>query len=176
MKRIVWTYGLISGAILAAMMFITIPFEEQFGDRAEVIGYTTMVLAFLMVYFGIRAYRDTVMAGVIGFGRAFKVGILIALITSACYVASWEIMYHTMMPDFAEKYAARSVERERAAGAGAARIEARKQEMARFVENYKNPIVNVGMTFLEVFPAGAVMVLISAGILSRRATPQAAPA
>ena len=70
------------------------------------------------------------------------------------------------MPDFAEKYAARSVERERAAGAGAARIEARKQEMARFVENYKNPIVNVGMTFLEVFPAGAVMVLISAGILS----------
>ena len=61
MKKIVLTFGLISGAILAAMMVLTIPFMEQIGfDNGMVIGYTTMVLAFLLVFFGIRSYRDTV--------------------------------------------------------------------------------------------------------------------
>jgi hypothetical protein len=168
MKRTVWTFGLISGAILAVMMAITLPFQEKIGDKGEVIGYTTMILAFLMVYFGIRSYRDTVLAGTISFGRAFKVGILISLIASACYVTAWEIIYHTVAPDFTEKYAARMIEKARASGASEAQIEAKKQEMAKFTEAYKNPVVNVGMTFLEVFPVGAVLVLISAGVLSRR--------
>ena len=179
MKRTVWTFGLISGAILAVMMVITLPFQERIGDKGEVIGYTTMILAFLMVYFGIRSYRDTVLAGTISFGRAFRVGILISLIASACYVTAWEVIYHTVATDFTEKYAARMIEKARASGASDAQIEAKKQEMAKLGEAYKNPVINVGMTFLEVFPVGAVLVLISAGVLSRRksdATPMVARA
>ena len=168
MKKIVWTFGLIAGAILAALMFITVPFLDQLGDLNYVIGYTSMILAFLMVYFGIRSYRDNVMAGVIRFGRAFQVGILITLIASACYVAAWEIIYHTMMPDFAEKYAAQQVAQARTAGATEAQIQAKTKAMASFLEAYKNPLLNVGMTFAEVFPVGVVVVLVSAGALSRR--------
>ena len=84
MKKIVITFGLISGAILSLMMVATIPFMDRIGfQRAEVIGYTTMVLSFLMVFFGIRSYRDAI-GGSITFGRAFKVGILITLISCAC--------------------------------------------------------------------------------------------
>ena len=108
------------------------------------------------------------MAGVIGFVRAFKVGILITLIASVCYVAAWETIYHTMVPDFMEKYAARAIEKARASGASEVQIEAKKKEMAEFSERYKNPFVNVGLTFLEVFPVGIVVVLVSAGTLSRR--------
>jgi hypothetical protein len=169
MKRIVWTFGLIAGAIMAAMIFITMAFQDQIGtDKGEIIGYTTMILAFLMVYFGIRSYRDNVMAGTIGFGRAFKVGILITLVASACYVAAWELVLHTLAPDFAEKYAALIVEKARADGASAAQIEAKQKEMAQFAENYKNPVISVGMTFVEVFPIGVVVVLVSAGVLSRK--------
>jgi hypothetical protein len=167
MKRTVWTFGLIAGAIMAAMMFATIPFLEH-DDKAEIIGYTTMIVAFLMVFFGIRSYRDNVMGGTIGFGRAFKVGILITLVASACYVASWEVMYHTMMPDFVEKYAAQVIERAQASGATEAQVEERRQEMAKFAVMYRNPLFNVGMTFLEVFPVGLVVVLVSSGVLSRR--------
>jgi hypothetical protein len=167
MKRTVWTFGLIAGAIMAAMMFATIPFLEH-DDKAEIIGYTTMIVAFLMVFFGIRSYRDNVMGGTIGFGRAFKVGILITLVASACYVASWEVMYHTMMPDFVEKYAAQVIERAKASGATEAQVEERRQEMAKFAVMYRNPLFNVGMTFLEVFPVGLVVVLVSSGVLSRR--------
>jgi hypothetical protein len=178
MKRTVWTFGLIAGAIMAAMMFATIPFLEH-DDKAEIIGYTTMIVAFLMVFFGIRSYRDNVMGGTIGFGRAFKVGILITLVASACYVASWEVMYHTMMPDFVEKYAAQVIERAKASGAAEAQVEERRQEMAKFAVMYRNPLFNVGMTFLEVFPVGLVVVLVSSGVLSRRkpwARLEAAPA
>jgi hypothetical protein len=168
MKRTVWTFGLISGGILAVMMVITLPFQEQIGDKGEVIGYTTMILAFLMVYFGIRSYRDTVLAGAISFRRAFGVGILISLIASACYVTAWEVIYRTVAPDFMVKYSARMIEKARASGASEAQIEAKKQQLAKLSEAYKNPVINVGMTFLEVFPVGAVLVLISAGVLSRR--------
>lgn len=177
MKKTVWTFGLISGAIMAVMMWLTIPFIENFGDNAELLGYTTMIVAFLMVYFGIRSYRDTVLAGVIGFGRAFKVGILIALLASTCYVASWQVMYHTVASDFIEKYSAQVIEKARKEGASDAAIKLQQVEMAKFAEAYKNPLVNVAMTYLEVFPVGLVMVLVGAGILSRRkVAPLLAPA
>lgn len=172
MKRIVWTFGLIAGGIMAAMMVITVPFMENIGDMGEVIGYSTMIVAFLMVYFGIRTYRDNQMAGTIGFGRAFKVGILITLVASTCYVATWEVIYHTVAQDFMEKYVARIIEKAKASGATEAQIEAQKEKMAKMAEAYKNPLVNVGMTYLEVFPVGLVVVLVSAGVLSRR-KPQA---
>ena len=64
MKKTVWTFGLISGAILSALMAISMPFVDALGnDRAEILGYTTMVLSFLLVYFGVRSYRDNVAGG-----------------------------------------------------------------------------------------------------------------
>ena len=81
MKKIVLTFGLISGALLSAMMVAMIPFIDQIGmDHGMVIGYTTMVLAFLLVFFGIRSYRETVGDGPISFGRALSVGLLIMAI------------------------------------------------------------------------------------------------
>lgn len=170
MRKIVLTFGLIAGAIMATMMAITMPFANQgdHGGKWEIIGYTTMILAFLMVYFGVRTYRDNELAGRIRFGQAFKVGILITLIASTCYVGAWEVIYRTMVPDFMEKYAAQTIEKVRASGASEAEIDAQKQKMAAMVEGYKNPVVRAGWTYLEVFPVGLVVVLVSAGILSRK--------
>lgn len=86
MQKIVLTFGLIAGAILSAMMLLTLPFMDKIGfDKGEVIGYTTMLLAFLMVYFGVRSYRDNVAGGSVAFGRAFLVGLSITLVASVCY-------------------------------------------------------------------------------------------
>src|SRR5437868_15461251 len=95
MRKIVLTFGLIAGAILSALMFLTIPFHDQIGfDTAGyVVGYTSMVLAFLLIYFGVRSYRDNVAAGRVTFGKAFQVGLLIMLVASVCYVLSWEVVY-----------------------------------------------------------------------------------
>jgi hypothetical protein len=170
MKHTVLKYGLISGALISVMMMLTIPFHDQigFGTSGMVVGYTTMVLAFLLVYFGVRSYRDTVGGGTVRFGRAFAVGVLIAAVSSACYVATWQVMYFKFMPDFMDKYAAHELATARAGGASEEQLAARKAEMDKFAAMYKNPLYNVSFTFMEPLPVGLLVALISAGVLSRR--------
>ena len=75
MKQVVVTFGLLSGAVSAAIMSATMPFAEAIGfDRMIVVGYTAIVISFLFVYFGIRSYRDHVLGGLISFGKAFQAG------------------------------------------------------------------------------------------------------
>jgi hypothetical protein len=170
MKKVVLTFGLISGALMAAFMFATLPFHDKIGfDKwGLIVGYTSMVLAFMLVFFGIRSYRENVGGGAITFGRAFAVGILIAIISSICYVIAWEILYFNFMPDFMDKYAAHAIDQARASGASAAAIQQKTQEMQQFKQMYSNPFFNAAMTFIEPFPVGLLITLISAAILRKK--------
>jgi hypothetical protein len=170
MRKIVLTFGLIAGGIMAAMMVITVPFTDQLehGSTALVVGYASMVLAFLMVFFGIRTYRDNVGGGTVKFGRALAVGVLITLIATACYVATWEVIYYNFMPDFMDKYAAKQVENVKKSGASEAKIAETEKAMAQLAVAYKNPLVNIAYTSIEPLPVGLLFALISAGVLSRR--------
>ena len=169
MKKTVWTFGLISGAIVSIMMAATLPFHDEIGwTRGLIIGYTTMVLSFLLIYFGIRSYRDNVGGGTVRFGRAFAVGALIAIVASVCYVATWEVIYFNFIPDFMEKYSARSIEEVQKSGASPEVIEKKTAEIKRQTELYKNPFINMAMTFIEPLPVGLLIAIVSAGLLSRR--------
>jgi hypothetical protein len=169
MKRIVLTYGLISGAILSALMAVTLPFHDRIGfDAAEVVGYTTMVLSFLLVFFGVKSYRDTVGGGHVAFCRAFVVGLSIALVSSVCYVITWQILFYGFMPDFMQQYQAHLLDQARQAGATPEALDQRRQELARFAALYSNPAINAAITFLEPLPVAVVAALVSAGVLRRR--------
>ncbi len=170
MKKHVITFGLISGAISAVMMFATLPFADRIGfEKGTVIGYTTIVLSFLLVFFGVRSYRDNVGGGAITFGRAATVGILITLISCVCYVVSWEILYYKFMPDFMDKYAAHMVETAKAAGASQGSIDAQLEQMKKLKVLYQDPFFNAAITFIEPFPIGLVITVVSAGILRKKA-------
>ncbi len=177
MRKIVLTFGLIAGAIMSAMMLISFQFHDQigFGASGLIVGYTSMVLAFLMVYFGVRSYRDNVAAGQVTFGRAFLVGLLITVVATACYVATWEVVYYKFMPDFMDKYAAYAIEKAKEAGATEAQIAAKTKEMTEFKEAYKNPLVNIAYTFLEPLPVGLLFALGTAGVLSRKRRVEVTP-
>ena len=169
MKKVVLTFGLISGAILALMMALTFVVLDRIDfDRAEVIGYTSMIVAFLLIFFGVRSYRDNVAGGTIRFGKAFVVGALIAAVASVCYVATWEVIYFNFAPDFAQKYQAHMIEKARAAGESESAIALKKAEYERFARLYQNPAINAAITFLEPLPVALVIALVSAGVLSRR--------
>ena len=171
MKKTIWTFGLIGGAIMAAMMFATLPFVDKIGfDKGEIVGYTTMILAFLLVFFGIRSYRENVGGGRITFGRGFAVGILITTVACACYVVAWEILYFKFMPDFADKYASYAVEKARSSGASQQTIDATMEQMKSFKAMYANPFINAAMTFVEPFPVGLIVTLISAAFLRKKTT------
>jgi hypothetical protein len=149
-------------------MFLTIPFVDTIGDMGIVVGYTTMVLGFMMIFFGIRAYRDGEGGGKVTFGRAFLIGLAITAIGSLCYVVAWEVMSRKYMPDFAEKYAARIVAKARADGMPEAELAATQKKMDEFAVSYKNPLYRVPMTLLEPLPVGLILSLVASGILRRR--------
>jgi hypothetical protein len=171
MRKIVLTFGLIAGVILSVLMILTF---VVFKDRVELdnygalIGYTGMVLAFLMIFVGVKSYRDNLSGGRITFGRAFILGLTITVIATACYVATWEVLYFKFMPDFGDKYAAHAIDQAKKSGASEAKIAAITKQMAEFKQAYNNPIVNIAYTTLEPLPVGLLFTLIAAGVLSRK--------
>jgi hypothetical protein len=169
MKKTILIFGLISGAVSSLMMVATVPFMHRIGfGKGLVVGYTAIVLSFLLVFFGIRSYRDNVGNGQITFMRGFAVGISITLISCMFYVVTWEILYYNFLPDFWDTYGAGIIEKLKASGASDAAIQAQLQQVNRYKEMYANPLINAAMTFIEPFPVGLAITLISAGILRRK--------
>ena len=177
MKKTILTFGLISGVISSLMMIATVPFADRIGfGHSYVVGYTTIVLSLLLVFFGVRSYRDNVGKGQITFGKAFLVGLAITVISCLFYVATWEIIYFNFMPDFMDKYGAYVIQKMQAAGATTAAIQQKTEELNQLKVSYKNPLFNMAHTFIEPFPVGLVITLISAAILKRKTPSQPAVA
>jgi Zn-dependent protease with chaperone function len=169
MKKTVLVFGVLSGLVSTALMFATLPFLEKIGfDKGLIVGYTGIVLSLLFVYFGVRSYRDNKLGGKIAFGRAFGVGLLITLISCVFYVVSWQILSRNFMPDFADQYGARVIADARKAGADEASIAKTTKEMDDMKKMMNDPIVGSAMVFIEPFPVGLLVTLISAGVLRKR--------
>jgi len=175
MKKTILIYGLIAGIVVAIPMLFTANLchaDSNFDyTKSMVIGYATMIIAFSLVFVGIRNYRNNYNNGVISFGKAFQVGLLIALVASSMYVIGWLIDYYCFIPDFAEKYSAHELEQLRTKGASAAEIADKTKEMASFIKMYKNPLVVILMTYAEILPVGLIVTLISALILKKKENP-----
>ena len=166
MKKIVLTFGLISGVLSAALMTANMLFIDRIGfDRGLYVGYTVIVISFLFVYFGIRSYRDDVLGGRISFAQGFQAGILITLISCLFYVGAWLVTYSQFFPDFPAKYAAYLVEDKRASGASQAEIESTIKQGEDMKKMLENPLINAAVTFTEPFPVGLLITLISAAVL-----------
>ncbi len=170
MKKTILTFGLISGAVSSAMMLLTVPFHDRIGFETAgyVVGYTAIVLSFLLVYFGIRSYRDNVAGGQITFAKGFAIGLGITLISCVFYVITWEALYFTVLHDFPAKYAAHMIEKLKASGATDAVIAQKAKELEQFKVMYENPLINAALTFIEPFPVGLAMTLLSAALLKKK--------
>ena len=177
MKKTILTFGVISGVISSVLMLCTVPFIDRIGfDKGVIVGYTGITLSFLLVFFGIRSYRENIGHGSISFGKAFAVGILIALVSSIFYVITWEIVYSTMLPDFGEKMTNHMIEQVRASGLGPAEMAAEIEKTRSFFERYRtNALIRAALTFIEPFPVGLLVTLISSLILKRKSKASANP-
>jgi len=184
MKKEVWKYGLLSGLALAIMLLLTVPtLHHVSASWGMAIGYTIMVLSFLIVFVGVKHYRDTECGGTITFGRALVAGVLMMLISCFCYVAMWEVLLATVEKNFTQEYTASMVKRAQNSGLQGAALEAKIAEAHKFETMYSNPLYSAAMTLLEPLPVGIVMALVTAGILRRKpedvmpsaASPEALP-
>ena len=173
MKKTIIIYGVIAGIMVSVLMLFSMRNLSHCEggidyNSSMLIGYASMLIAFSLVFVGIRNYRDKYNAGIISFGKAFKLGIIVALIASTFYVVAWLIYYFFFIPDFMERYSVHALEELRAGGASQLKIKQETQKMAEFAKMYKNPFFNAMMTYMEILPVGLIVTLISSLILKRK--------
>src|SRR6476620_9860539 len=119
MQKNIVIYGVIAGIVVSILMLSSVNYLSHCEGNVDynqslLIGYASMLLAFSLVFVGIRNYRDKYNGGVISFGKAFKVGFLIVLVASTIYVIAWMIDFFIFIPDFMDKYSSQMIEELRA--------------------------------------------------------------
>lgn len=170
MKKNAIVCGVIAGILSSAWMLWSVASHDTNTDyeKGMLYGYASMILAFSLIFVGIKNYRDKYNNGVISFGKAFKVGLYISLIASTIYVGSWLIDYFYFVPDFMENYSEHILKKMKAEGATQAMLDIKATEMAEFTSMYKNPFFNALLGYAEILPVGLLITLIASLILKRK--------
>ncbi|HZY81419.1 MAG TPA: DUF4199 domain-containing protein [Cyclobacteriaceae bacterium] len=172
MKRIVITYGLIAGTIVAAMMLITMPLFKNGTlnhEDGELYGYSTMVIALSMVFFGVKTFRDKHSNGTITFGQGLTVGLLITLIAAVMYSTAWEISLVTEdMGDYMTTWIQQQYDEMKATGATEAELQEWKAKWDKFLGYYDIMPIRFVITMVEILPVGIIISLISAALLRKK--------
>jgi hypothetical protein len=159
-------YGAIAGAIAVSLISAMIGMDLTAHDETAMwVSYLIMLVALSLIFVGVKRYRDVECGGVIRFGRAFLLGLGMAAVAGLIYAIGWEIFQAVSGYDFMAEYSASILERMRAEGATPAAIAGKAAEMRDFAESYRNPLFRVPMIFVEIFPVGLLVALVSAALL-----------
>src|SRR5262249_51493767 len=161
-------YGSISGLIVIGVILLGL--YSQGGHNGGILGtewfgYSVMIVALSMIFLAIRDYRNKKLGGVIKFLPAFGLGLMIAAIAGLAYAIAWEGYLAATHYTFMDEYTASMIAHARAAGVTGAALEAKIAELNAMKVQYANPLFRVPMTFLEIFPVGLLIALISAALL-----------
>jgi len=117
------------------------------------------------VFVGIKQHRDVDRGGVIGFWSALAIGLGISFIAGIFYVVAWEAVQAMTQMDFASAYSQAIIASEQANGASAEALAKLSADMEAFKVQYADPMFRLPMTFVEIFPVGVLVSLVSAALL-----------
>ncbi|MEL6869550.1 MAG: DUF4199 domain-containing protein [Pseudomonadota bacterium] len=168
MKKYIWIYGAISGLITISSMVLGIwAADAEDAAGGEVAGYLIMLVALSLIFVAIKQYRDKDQGGVISFGQAFLLGVGVSAVAGVAYVIVWEIYLYASDYAFINDYAAAMLEEAKTAGISAAQLADKEAEIAAMKASYARPLYRLPMTFVEIFPVGVIVSLVSAAILRK---------
>jgi hypothetical protein len=162
MLRTILTYGLIGGLIAGGILSIIVTnFEGATGQYGMAIGYLVMLIGLSAIFLAIKRQRDTAGGGVIGFFPALGMGLAISLVAGIVYALCWDVALHIIGIDaFIDKFAGAMTD-----GKSGAELAKAQADMASFRTAYHNPLFRLPMTFVEIFPVGVIVSVVSAALL-----------
>ncbi len=166
MKKRIWVFGLISGFIIICTSLLSI----ELGVATAWLGFLVMFLVFTSIFVAIKQVRDEALGGVIRFSTAFLVGLGITVVASLVYVLVWEFYLAQTDYAFIELYTQAIIDGARSRGVPAAELANTVAEMETMRQQYANPVLRLPMTFIEIFPVGLLVSVVSAFILRDRTT------
>ena len=169
MKKTTLIFGFSSGGNMT-VMYILICLARNGGsvNISQILMCAAVLLLFIFVFLGIKSYRDSVLDGYITFGKAFKIGILISLVSSLSYTILWVILFNPIFKDFMEQHAAFLIEKLKISGASVVEINAKKEEMLKHAMLYRNPFFRAGIIFIQAFPVEAIMIGIASVVIKKK--------
>jgi len=167
MIRSILIYGIVAGAISigGGIWGIAVADAESSMAFLAYLGYLTMLVALSVIFIGIKRYRDHHLGGIIKFTTGLQIGVGIAAVAGVIYVGVWEVYLAMTDHDFIGQYAASIIADKQAAGVTGAELEAVIQDMEQLQTSYADPLFRLPMTFVEIFPVGLVIALVSSAIL-----------
>ncbi len=166
MLRIALVFGAIAGFIVITVIMAGIfLLHGKSHFTSEWFGYLVMIVALSMIFLGVKRYRDNELGGVIKFLPAFGLGLGIAAVAGVIYVAVWEGYLAASGYHFMDSYVAGIIAEKKAQGLSGPALAAKIAEFDALKVQYANPLFRLPMTFLEIFPVGLLIALISAAVL-----------
>lgn len=162
MLRNILSYGLIGGLIAGVLLSVVVTnFEGATGDYGMAIGYLIMLIGLSTIFLGIKRQRDVEQGGVIRFFPALGLGLGISVVAGIVYTLCWDAALHMIGIDaFIDSFAGGMLE-----GKSGAELAEATAQMESFRTAYHNPLFRLPMTFIEIFPVGVLVSLVSAALL-----------
>ena len=166
MLRTILIFGVIAGLVVAVPMFGLIAMNEPgTAGHSMVTGYLIMLVALSLIFVAVKRHRDRALGGVIRFLPALVMGLGISAVAGVTYVIGWEVTLAATDYAFIDQYTTGAIEAARAKGSSAAEIARVTQQMEAMKTSYANPLFRLAMTFVEIFPVGLVISLMTAALL-----------
>ena len=161
-------YGLRALLTAAILFFIALIFGSNLSYSAqEVIGYLSMAISLIFVFFGVKQYRDQDNEGKISFGKALGMGLLISLFAAIGFAVIDFIYTMWINPDFAQDYQTAmlaTMENE----LSPEEFKVKKQAFVEQMQAYDSPVLMALLMFVTVMIMGFIYSLISGLILQKR--------
>ncbi|WP_299894502.1 DUF4199 domain-containing protein [uncultured Aquimarina sp.] len=170
MKNTVIRYGIYGAITISILFLLALTLGRNLSYFAqEVIGYTSMVVSLLFVFFGIKHYRDHENNGIVSFGKALLIGILISLFAALAFGIIDVIYILYINPDFAAEYYGHMVEQMRST-LPEEEFKIKLAELEAEKELFSSPVMNFLLMSFTVLIIGFIISLISGLILQRKST------
>tara|TARA_B100000780_G_C21082159_1_gene435835 strand:+ start:996 stop:1520 length:525 start_codon:yes stop_codon:yes gene_type:complete len=163
-------YGILAGLLNVISFFLSGSSMNEDGNMhiSEMIGYTVMVLSFVIMGIGVWKYKTNFLGGQMSFMDGLKVSLLITGIISVVYTAGWMFYYYNFNPDFVDNYIAELLSRYQEQGLSEQELAVKEEELEQFAVQYKKPWVMIAMTFFEILPVGFLLSLATAFVLKSK--------
>ena len=171
MKKPIIIYGVIAGAIVSAMMLITMPMYNSGTldhSNGELTGYTTMVIALSMIFFAIKSCRDNQSGGTITFWKGVQIGMLVTLIAALMYAITWEYLYADFGDEHMTKMKEHYMNDIKTSGKSAVEIQEASDDILGIMQLYKNPLIRFLMTIMEILPVGIIITVLASALLRKK--------
>lgn len=158
-------YGFFSSLILFQIAFTigeSFPYSVQ-----EILGYLTIVIALLFVFFAIKHYRDKENQGKLTLKNGILIGLTITFFVALGSAIADYIYVTILYPDFVTDYSNYQLEKLKTT-LSANDFEVKRQEMMNNIKTIGRPEVMALVMFVTVIILGTIITLLSSLLLQNK--------